>query len=157
MSSVRVDARAATEQQAPRPPRAVVGSQIEIEEEIFAAFDGHIIRRFWGFIRPHHRWLTIAVAGRAGVRGQSGRDPTDRARGDRSMRWIEGATGERFLTLGALIFLAIVSVNFVANLVQETLVGRIAERLLIHLRRAMYAHLQDRSRCRSWTRPRSDG
>ena len=32
--------------------------------------------------------------------------------------------------------------NFLANVVQETLVARIAERLLINLRRAMYLHLQ---------------
>ena len=41
-----------------------------------------------------------------------------------------------------LVFVAIVTLNFLANLVQETLVARIAERLLINLRRAMYAHLQ---------------
>ena len=55
---------------------------------------------------------------------------------------VAGARNERLLTLGALVFLAIVSFNFVANLIQENLVGRIAERLLIDLRRAMYAHLQ---------------
>ena len=41
-----------------------------------------------------------------------------------------------------LVFFGIVTFNFLANLIQETLVGRIAERLLIDLRRAMYAHLQ---------------
>ena len=44
-----------------RPPRAVVGSQINTEEQIFAAFDGRIVRRFWGFISPYRRRLVLAV------------------------------------------------------------------------------------------------
>jgi ATP-binding cassette subfamily B protein len=55
---------------------------------------------------------------------------------------IERARAERLLMLGALVFFGVVSLNFFANLLQETLVARIAERLLIDLRRAMFAHLQ---------------
>jgi ATP-binding cassette subfamily B multidrug efflux pump len=55
---------------------------------------------------------------------------------------VAGASDRQLLTFGVLIFFGIVTLNFIANLVQETLVARIAERLLINLRRAMYAHLQ---------------
>jgi ATP-binding cassette subfamily B multidrug efflux pump len=129
---------------APRPPRAVVGSQINTEEQIFAAFDDRIIRRFWAFIRPYRRRLVLAVLAVLVFAASQITIPLIlRAVIDRAL--VEGAPAAeagRLLALGALVFLAVVSVNFLANLVQETLVARIAERLLINLRRAMYAHLQ---------------
>ena len=45
-----------------RPPRAVVGSQISFEEEMFgAAFDGRVVRRFWAFVAPHRRGVWIGM------------------------------------------------------------------------------------------------
>ena len=129
-----------------RPPRAVVGSQINTEEQIFAAFDGRILRRFWAFISPYRRRLVLALlAVLVFAASQIAiplilRSVIDRALVEGALA--EAAQAERLLALGALLFFAIVTVNFVANLVQETLVARIAERLLIDLRRAMYAHLQ---------------
>ena len=125
-----------------RPPRAVVGSQINTEEQIFAAFDGQIMRRFWQFISPYRTRLVLAVLAVLVFAGSQIAIPLIlRAVIDDAL--VAGAQDDAgLLTLGALVFLAIVSFNFVANLIQETLVGRIAERLLIDLRRAMYAHLQ---------------
>jgi ATP-binding cassette subfamily B protein len=132
--------------QTSRPPRAVVGSQVNTEEHIFAAFDGRIMRRFWAFIIPYRRQLILAVLAvlvfaasqiaiplilRSVIDDALVRGPL-----------VGGVNDERLLTLGVLVFFAIATLNFLANLVQETLVGRIAERLLINLRRAMYAHLQ---------------
>jgi len=49
---------------APPPPLAVVGDQASDEEEMFgAAFDGVVLRRFWGFLRPYRRNLLIALGG----------------------------------------------------------------------------------------------
>ena len=130
----------------PRPPHAVVGSQIDTEEEIFAAFDGRILRRFWHFISPYRRRLLWALAAvlvfalsqvaiplilRAVVDSALAGESADAT-----------LAAERLLLFGVAAFFAIVSLNFVANLVQETLVARIAERLLVNLRRAMFAHLQ---------------
>jgi ATP-binding cassette subfamily B protein len=131
---------------AARPPRAVVGSQIDVEGQIFAAFDGRILRRFWGFISPYRRRLVLAVLAVLVFAASQIAIPLilrgviDRALVEGAL--VEAAQAERLLTLGALLFFAIVTVNYVANLVQETLVARIAERLLVNLRRAMYAHLQ---------------
>jgi len=41
-----------------------------------------------------------------------------------------------------MIFSAVITVNYFANHVQESIVGRVAGHLLFDLRRAMYAHLQ---------------
>ena len=47
----------------PRPPRAVVGSQISRDEEMFgAAFDRHVVRRFLSYVRPYRRRLLIGIA-----------------------------------------------------------------------------------------------
>ncbi|MGH6917666.1 MAG: ABC transporter transmembrane domain-containing protein, partial [Geminicoccaceae bacterium] len=125
---------------AERPPRAVVGSQINVEEQIFAAFDGKIMRRFWQHVSPYRMRLVLAVlAVLVFAASQVSIPLIVRSVIDDAL--VPSARNEQLLTLGGLVFLGIVSFNFVANLIQETLVGRIAERLLIDLRRAMYAHL----------------
>jgi ATP-binding cassette subfamily B multidrug efflux pump len=131
---------------ASRPPRAVVGSQINAEEQIFAAFDGRIMGRFWAFISPYRRQLVLAILAVLAFAASQIAIPLilrividDALVGGAP---VGGANEERLLALGVLVFFGIVTLNFLANLVQETLVARIAERLLINLRRAMYAHLQ---------------
>jgi ATP-binding cassette subfamily B protein len=119
----------------------VVGSQTDTEEQIFAAYDGRIMRRFWGFIRLHRRRLSLAVlAVLAFAASQIAIPLVLRTVIDEAL--VKGADHEWLLTLGVLVFFGVVTFNFLANLVQETLVARIAERLLINLRRAMYHHLQ---------------
>jgi ATP-binding cassette subfamily B protein len=141
VSITRTGIRSAPAGRASRPPRAVVGSQINAEEQIFAAFDGNIMRRFWAFISPYRRQLVLAVLAVLVFAGSQIAIPLIlRTVIDDAL--VKGAQAERLLTLGALIFFAVVTVNFLANLVQETLVARVAERLLVNLRRAMYAHLQ---------------
>jgi len=141
MSAARTDAGPGVAKDAQHPPRAVVGSQIDTEEQIFAAFDGQILRRFWAYVSPYRRRLVLAlVAVLAFTASQIAIPLVLRAVIDNAL--VESARDEQLLALGALVFFAIVSLNFLANLVQETLVGRIAERLLIDLRRAMFAHLQ---------------
>ena len=127
--------------QAARPPRAVVGSQINVEEQIFAAFDGRILRRFWAFISPYRRrWSLAVLAVLVFAASQIAIPLILRTVIDDAL--VEGAHDERLLAFGVLVFFGVVTLNFLANLLQETLVARIAERLLIDLRRAMYAHLQ---------------
>jgi ATP-binding cassette subfamily B protein len=124
----------------------VVGSQVNTEEQIFGAFDGRIMRRFWSFISPYRRRLVLAVLAVLVFAASQIAIPLilrlviDHALVEGAL--LDGAAARRLLTLGALAFFAVVSLNFLANLLQETLVARIAERLLIDLRRAMFAHLQ---------------
>ncbi len=118
-----------------------MGSQIDNEEVIFAAFSGRIMRRFWAFISPHRRTLILGVlAVLAFVASQIAIPLVLRAVIDHAL---VGAGGnERLLLAGVAVFFAVVTANFLANLVQETLVARIAQRLLVDLRRSMFAHLQ---------------
>ncbi len=146
MSAARTTSRPDAAADAGRPPRAVVGSQVDSEELIFADFDGRILRRFWGFISPYRRQLAFAIAAVLAFAASQIAIPLI------LRAVVDGAlVGEnvlapdqrgRLLLLGVLVFLAIVSLSFIANLVQETLAARIGERLLVNLRRSMFAHLQ---------------
>ena len=132
--------------QAPRPPHAVVGSQVDTEEQIFASLDRRILRRFWSFISPYRRQLVLAiVAVLAFAASQIAIPLILRAIVDQALvdgAPVEAARREQLLLLGVAVFFGIVTLSFVANLIQETLAARIAERLLVNLRRAMFAHLQ---------------
>ena len=126
-----------------RPPRAVVGSQISRDEEIFgAAYDRRVVRRFMTFVWPYRRPLSIAVAAvlvytaaqlliplviRFAIDGAIVADGGD----------VAG------LRLAALAFAAVILASYAANYWQDLLVARIGERVIFDLRRAMFAHLQN--------------
>ncbi len=124
------------------PPLAVVGDQVSEEEEMFgAAFDGVVLRRFWGFVRPYRRMLLIATAGVILFTLTQVMLPLlIRSAIDHGVA--AGAHGMQVLQLVGIAFLAVVVLNYIANIAQELLVGRIAGHLLFDLRRAMYLHLQ---------------
>ena len=125
-----------------RPPKAVVGSQVSHDEQMFGvAFDGRVIRRFATFLRPYRRRLQVAVGAvlvftltqlaMPLVVGHAIDDALVSGAGDRAV-----------LEVAAIGFLALVILNYGANHFQELLVGRVTERVLIDLRRAMFEHLQ---------------
>lgn len=126
----------------PPPPLAVVGDQISDEEEMFgAAFNGEVLRRFWGFVRPYRRTLLFAAAGVVLFTLTQVMIPLlIRAAIDQGVA--QGAQGMRLMQTIGMAFLAVVVVNYIANILQELLVGRVAGHLLFDLRRAMYLHLQ---------------
>ncbi|MEJ0051038.1 MAG: ABC transporter ATP-binding protein [Methylovirgula sp.] len=111
----------------------------ELGEEIFAAFNPRIVRRFLGFVKPY-RWqvlrvlaavmifvgtqVSIPLAIRSAVDdalGRSGHVPYD------------------FIMLG---FLVLVIVNAVSSFFQERSAAILAQRVIFDLRRAMFVHLQ---------------
>ncbi len=126
-----------------RPRLAVVGSQVSYEEEMFgAAFDGVVLRRFWRFIYPYRRMLMVGVVGVIVFTLSQVLIPLlIRYAIDHAL--IVGADALELFRTIAYAFLAVIVVNYVANVVQEMIVGRIAGHLLFDLRRAMYAHLQE--------------
>jgi ATP-binding cassette, subfamily B, multidrug efflux pump len=147
MSAARATGGPGPKPEAARPPHAVVGSQINTEEAIFGSFDGQILRRFWHFVSPYRRQLYWALAAVLVFTASQIAIPliiravVDLALVDADA--VGAMPPERLLLIGIGVFFAIVSFNFAANLVQETLVARMAERLLVNLRRAMFAHLQE--------------
>jgi ATP-binding cassette subfamily B multidrug efflux pump len=125
-----------------RPPLAVVGDQVTEEEEMFgAAFDGAVLRRFWGFVQPYRRMLIFAILGVILFTLSQVMIPLlIRTAIDDGVA--AGEEGLKLLRLIGIGFFAVVVVNYIANILQELLVGRMAGHLLFDLRRAMYLHLQ---------------
>ncbi len=126
-----------------RPPRAVVGSQISRDEEIFgAAYDRRVTRRFGAFVRPYLRWLFFAMGAVMVFTGAQLLIPlVIRHAIDHAILADGGDIVE--LQLTAAVFGVVILVSYGANYLQDRLVGHIGEHVIFDLRRAMFAHLQD--------------
>ncbi len=123
-------------------PLAVVGSQISYDEELFGkVFDRWVIARFWEYMRPYKRRILLAVAGVLVFTFTQLAIPL-------VIRWAiddavaHGPDSRALLHSAVIVFFGIITMNYIANQVQESIVGRLAGHLLFDLRRAMYAHLQ---------------
>ena len=125
-----------------RPPHAVVGSQIDRDEQMFGeAFNGQIFRRFATFLKPYKTLLVLAVISVLVFTLTALAIPL-------IIRYVYnnafevGATDRELLNISVIVLGAVVVLNYVSNFLQEIIVGRTAERVLFDLRRAMYQHLQ---------------
>ena len=125
-----------------RPPRAVVGSQVNRDEEMFgAAFDRRVVRRFFAYVRPYRRRLSLGIGALLVFTGAQLAIPlVIRHAIDHAIVPRGGAPG--LLAFTAAVFAAVVLMNYGANFLQEWLVGRTGEQVIFDLRRAMFAHLQ---------------
>ena len=134
------DFSTATENQ--RPPLAVVGSQISQDEELFGrVFDRWVVSRFLVYLRPYRRRIAVAIgAVLLFTLMQLAIPLVIRMVIDHAL--VPGPAGRGLLLTMLMIFGAVITVNYFANHVQESIVGRVAGHLLFDLRRAMYAHLQ---------------
>ena len=126
------------------PPLAAVGSQVNREEQMFGqAFNGDVVRRFLAFVRPYRAplWLSLAAV-LVFTFTQMAIPLIIRVVIDDALLAGAAATARTLLFAACAVFAALIAVNYVANLIQEAVVGRVAEMVLFDLRRAMYAHLQ---------------
>ena len=131
-------------QKGSRPPLAAVGSQVNREEQMFgAAFNGHVVKRFMAFVRPYRARLWISLAAVLVFTFSQMAIPLIIRVVVDDVLLADAASAARSLLFGACaMFAALILVNYVANLIQESVVARVAEQVLFDLRRAMYAHLQ---------------
>jgi ATP-binding cassette subfamily B protein len=125
-----------------RPPLAVVGSQISHEESLFGrVFDKSVVWRLARYLKPYRARLALGIlAVLAFTVTQLAIPLIVRHAIDEAV--VVGISGRGLLDLAAIVFLAVVVANYVANHIQESVVGRVSSHLLFDLRRAMYAHLQ---------------
>ena len=110
-----------------KAPLAVVGSQVSWEEEMVAeAFDGVILRRFWGFISPYRRALLWGVVGVMVFTLSQVMIPL-------LLRFaVDDAlvVGDlALLRVIALAFLGVVVVNYVSNFLQEWMANHLGVKL----------------------------
>jgi len=121
-------------------------------EEIFgAAIDRQVLRRFLGFLQPYRRSLLFSIiAVLAFTLTQIAVPLVIRFVIDEALPAGAGIGlaagarkgGEQLLAIAVAGFFAVVLVNYVSNYCQQVWVAITAERVLLDLRRAMYAHLQ---------------
>lgn len=125
-----------------RPPRAVVGSQISLDEEMFgAAFDGQVVRRFLSYVYPYRVRVYWAIAAVLTFTGAQLSIPLIiRYAIDEAI--VSEQASEALLLLAIGVFTAVICVNYAANYLQDRIVGLVGERVIFDLRRAMFAHLQ---------------
>ncbi len=125
-----------------RPPRAVIGAQISHDEELFGrVFDARVMRRFAGFVWPYRRTAILALlAVLVFVVTQLSIPLVILYAIDQGLN----PAGDTAAALSGIVgvFVFVVLVNYVANFLQEMLVGRVAENVIVDLRRAMFSHLQ---------------
>ena len=127
-----------------KPPLAAVGSQVNQEEQMFgAAFNGHVVKRFMAFVRPYRTRLWISLAAvLVFTFSQMALPLIIRVVVDDVLLAEAASAGRALLFAACAVFAGLILVNYVANLIQEAVVARVAEQVLFDLRRAMYAHLQ---------------
>ncbi len=125
-----------------RPPRAVVGSSLDKEEEVFGkAYDPKVVRRIWAFVRPYQKQIYISVAAvLAFTLTQLALPLIIRFAIDNGMA--AGGGGRVILFWAVAGFGLTILINFGASWVQESVVGKAAENVLFDMRRAMFEHLQ---------------
>ena len=125
-----------------RPPRGVIGAQVSHDEEMFGrVFDGRVMRRFFSFVWPYQRLLALAlIAVLIFVATQLTIPLVILYAIDHVIQ--PGGAAKVALSSVIIFLAAVVLINYLANYSQEALVGRIAENVVVDLRRAMFAHLQ---------------
>ncbi len=142
MTEAALNADDDSEDRRRRPPRAVVGSSLDREEEVFGkAYDPRIVRRIWAYVKPYQTKIYISVAAvLIFTLTQLAIPLIIRFAIDNGMA--EGGGGRVVLYWAVAGFFATILVNSAASWVQESVVGKAAEDVLFDMRRAMFAHLQ---------------
>lgn len=126
-----------------RPPRAYVGAQTGLDEEMFGAlFDGGVVRRFMTYVRPYRKQIWLAIAAVLVVTAAQLSIPLIIRFGIDNVLLAEDGDAAGLL-LVVLVFAAVITVNYGASWLQDRLIGITGEHVIFDLRQAMYAHLQN--------------
>ncbi len=134
--------------QSPRPRWVdeVRANQQDLDQQIFSAgYNGDVVRRFFRFVGPYRNVLIVgiiaviifalSVLALPWIIRTTVDDVLDITQRDAS-----DARNVLFVMVG--LFFGAVVLHVIVGYIQNIIVGRIAEHILIDLRRAMYAHLQ---------------
>ena len=125
-----------------KPPLAVVGSQVDQDEELFGrVFDPWVVRRFLLYLKPYRARIYWALAAILLFTATQLAVPLVVKTAIDSALAAETPSSE-LLYWFVGVFLGVVTLNFLGNHVMEIIIARTAQNLLFDLRRAMFAHLQ---------------
>lgn len=115
----------------------------DTDQQIFSAgFNGDVIRRFFGFVRPYRGVLIIGLIAVLAFAITSLTLPwLVRLTVDNTLA-LDGSGTRTGLFVMVGFFVGAVLLHSLATYLQSIIVGRVAEHILIDLRAAMYRHLQ---------------
>ncbi len=124
------------------PPKASIRLGPTTDEEVFGeAFNGQVVGRFIKYVMVYRKLLVVAIVAVFVFTVSSIAFPLIvKTVYDEALS--EGNPDRSVLARMVILFLVAVGFNFVANFLQELIVGRVAERILFDMRRSMYMHLQ---------------
>ena len=105
------------------------------------AFNGHVVKRFAGFLKPYRTLLIVAVLAVLGFTATQLAIPIIIQNAFDNALDFESFDRDLLVQL-SIVLGVVVALNYLFNFMQEIIVGRVAERVLFDLRRAMYRHLQ---------------
>ncbi|NQW21781.1 MAG: ABC transporter ATP-binding protein [Chloroflexi bacterium] len=124
------------------PPKASIRLGSTLDEEVFGeAFNGRVIGRFLAYVAAYKSLLAVAISAVIVFTISSIAMPLIVKNVYDDALDLSSPSRSKLATM-ILIFLVAVGFNFIANYFQELIVGRVAERILVDMRRAMYEHLQ---------------
>lgn len=124
--------------QAPRKPRATLGS--DDAEEIFASIDPKILGRFAAYLAPHK---TFAIGALVAVLISAGTAiAIPYMIGQAVNAAVGGGDGAR-LDMILAIFVGVVLMNAAAFFLEQWMSARLAQRVIFEVRRSMFSHFQD--------------
>jgi ATP-binding cassette, subfamily B, multidrug efflux pump len=125
------------------PPKASIRLGPTQDEEVFGeTFNGQVVGRFMKYISAYKALLWVAITAVLVFTVSSIAIPLIvKSVYDDALN--TSSPDRDKLVVMIIIFLVAVGFNFVSNYLQELIVGRVAERILIDMRRAMYDHLQN--------------
>ena len=124
------------------PPKASIRRGPATDDEVFGeAFNGQVVGRFIKYVAVYKKLLFVAIAAVFVFTVSSIAFPLI-VKSVYDDALASGAVDRSKLATMVIFFLVAVGFNFVANFLQELIVGRVAERILFDMRRAMYLHLQ---------------
>ena len=124
--------------QAPRKPRATLGS--DDAEEIFASIDPKILGRFAAYLAPHK---TFAIGALVAVLISAGTAiAIPYMIGQAVNAAVGGGDGAR-LDMILAIFVGVVLMNAAAFFLEQWMSARLAQRVIFDVRRSMFSHFQD--------------
>lgn len=125
------------------PPKASIRLGPTQDEEVFGeAFNGQVVSRFVKYVAAYKVLLWVAIAAVLVFTVSSIAIPLIvKNVYDDALK--EGAADRAKLLTMIIVFLVAVGFNFISNYLQELIVGRVAERILVDMRTAMYEHLQN--------------
>ena len=138
--------RSADQSSRPRWVDHRAANQEDLDQQIFSAgYNGDVVRRFFSFVSPYRNVLIIgiiaviifalSVLALPWIIRTTVNDVLDI-----TLRDTSNARNILFIMVG--LFFGAVALHVIVGYIQNIIVGRIAEHILIDLRRAMYEHLQ---------------